>query len=403
VLAPRQRSRLPTHTHTHTHTQRTNPTMNMLLILSPIRSLAPALALAALAVPGLARTGASGNTQSKNDVVKLKNGTEEPGRIKSEEYGGLAFDPEKGTARTIPWNEIAQITYQNGEDMEAARDLLNQGKLDEAVSQFANLLKPEAKLRGLLKQHVLFANATALNRLGKPDEAVEAYKALLKEFPKSRYLPEVAEGLVSAHGAKNDLEGAKKALEELNTGAVTAGVEQNFSAVVAIQRGRILERQEKWSEAFSAYNAALTTSGVTALASQQARLGQGRCQVKQKKLSEAESLFRKISGEDAPNPILAGAWNGLGDLAQAEGREKRDAAVLLDALLMYLRGVVQYGPLPGESTYEYERALAGAAECFNNLSQVESNKELKARYARSRDERKAQLQKEFPNSPFLPK
>jgi hypothetical protein len=85
----------------------------------------------------------------------------------------------------------------------------------------------------------------------------------------------------------------------------------------------------------------------------------------------------------------------------AEGREKRDAGVLMDALYMYLRGVVQYGPSAGESTYEYERALAGAAECFNNLSQVESNKELKARYARNRDERRAQLQKEFPNSPFL--
>ena len=70
---------------------------------------------------------------------------------------------------------------------------------------------------------------------------------------------------------------------------------------------------------------------------------------------------------------------------------------------MYLRGFVQYGPVPGESTSEYERALAGSAECFDLLSQVEGNKEIKARYARSRDERRAQLQKEFPNSPYLGK
>ena len=362
------------------------------------------LGLAALALPCFAAGGTTAPAaQSKEDVVKLKNGTEESGRIKSEEYAGLTFDPKQGQQRTIAWSDIAQITYQGGEQFDSARNLLNQGKLEESVTALTELLKPEAKLRGLIKQDVLYLIGSAQIRLGKADESIESFKTLLKEFPKSRYLPDVAEGLVNAYSAKNDLESAKKALDDLNSAAVTAGVEANFSAVVAIQRGRILERQEKWSEAYSAYNAAGTTSGVSALASQQARLGQARCQMRQNKVSEAEALFRKISSEDAPNSILAGAWNGLGDIVKAEGRQKRDAAVLLDALYMYLRGVVVYGPVPGESTYEYERALAGAAESFDNLSQVESNKDLKARYARSRDEHRAQLKKEFPNSPFLPK
>ncbi len=341
--------------------------------------------------------------QQKEDIVKKKDGTEEGGRIKAEEYGGLQLDPAKGQPHTIPWNEVAQVSYQNGDAYEAAKDQLNQGKLEDALTQFTELLKPEAKLRGMLKQHVLFQIATLQNRLGKPDAAIEAYKALLKDFPKSRYLPDVADGTVAAYAAKGDLEAAKKALEELNNGAVTAGVESNFSAVVAVQRGRILERQKKWSEAFSAYNAALTTSGVTALAAQLARLGQGRCQIEQNKPSDAEALFRKLTSEDASNMILAGAWNGLADITKAEGRSKRDASVLLDALYMYLRGVVQYGPVPGEPTNEYERALAGAAECFGFLSEVESNKELKARYAQNRDARKAQLAKEFPGSPYLVK
>jgi tetratricopeptide (TPR) repeat protein len=377
--------------------------MNTRRKLIATRSLAPVLALAALALPALAGGGTNSAPQSKADIVKLKNGSEENGRIKSEEYGGLTFDPDKGQQHTIAWNDIASIGYQGGDEFDNAKGLIEQGKLEEALGALTQLLKPEAKLRALIKQNVIYYIGFVQNRLGKADEAIESFKLVLKEFPKSRYLPDIADGLVSAYSMKTDLEGAKKALEELNSNAVAAGVEQNFSAVVAIQRGRILERQEKWSEAFSAYNAAQTTSGVTALASQQARLGQARCQVKQKKVSEAEALFRKISGEDAPNSILAGAWNGLGDITKAEGRDKRDAAVLLDALYMYLRGVVVYGPVPGESTYEYERALAGAAESFDNLSQVESNKDLKARYARSRDEHRAQLKKEFPNSPFLPK
>jgi len=374
-----------------------------ILNMNPLPKLSLILGLSALALPSVAAGLTSTLPQQKEDVIKLKNGTEETGRIKSEEYAGLTLDPTKGQQHTIAWNDIAQITYEKGESLDSARDLLYQGKLEESLTQLTEMLKPEAKLRGLIKQNVLFLVATVQDRLGKSDEAIESFKAVLKEYPKSRYLPDIAEGLVSAYGAKSDLEGAKKALDELNTGAVTAGVEANFSAIVAIQRGRILERQEKWSESFSAYNAAQSTSGITALASQQARLGQARCQMKQKKVSEAEALFRKISAEEGPNSILAGAWNGLGDIAKAEGREKRDAAVLLDALYMYLRGVVVYGPVPGESTYEYERALAGAAESFDNLSQVEANKDLKARYARSRDEHRALLKKEFPNSAFLSK
>jgi tetratricopeptide (TPR) repeat protein len=341
--------------------------------------------------------------QQKNDIVKLKSGAEESGRIKSEEYGGLVLDPEKGNSKTIAWGEVASVSYQNGEGYEAARDLVNQGKLEEALGEFQDLLKPEAKLRSLVKQNVQFQMGTLLLRTGKYDDSISAYKALLKDFPKSRFLPEIGENFVLAYGAKGDLEGAKKALEELNTGAVAAGVESNFSAVTAVLRGRVLEQQKKWSEAFSAYNAAAATSGVTALASAQARLGQGRCQIAQGKSSEAETLFRKITGEDAPNAVLAGAWNGLADLTKADGRAKKDAGILTDALYMYLRGIVQYGPIPGESTGEYERAMAGAAECFDLLSQVEGNKEIKARYARSRDERRAQLQKEFPNSPYLGK
>ena len=381
-----------------------NPNMNL---RRPMLSTCTRFTLAALlSFPVLAPNASASATngtptapQSKDDTVKLKTG-EETGRIKGEEYGGLDFAPTKGQAHTIPWSDVVQITYQGGESFDSARDLINQGKLDDALTALTDLLKPEAKLRGLIKQHVLFNIAALNNRLGKSDAALDGFKALLKEFPKSRYLPDVAEGIVSAYGAKSDLDGARKALDELNAGATTAGVEANFSAILAVQRGRILERQKKWSEAYSAYNAALTTSGVTAVASQQARLGQARCQVEQKKPTEAEGLYRKISGEDAPNWILAGAWNGLADLAKAEGREKRDANVLLDALFMYLRGVVQYGPVPGEPSNEYERALAGAAECFDNLYQVESNKDLKARYARSRDERYAQLAKEFPNSPY---
>ena len=65
--------------------------------------------------------------------------------------------------------------------------------------------------------------------------------------------------------------------------------------------------------------------------------------------------------------------------------------------------MVQYKPLPGESTEEYERALAGSALCFRYLSELEQNPDKKKQHRDRERDRAEQLQREYPNSPFLPK
>jgi hypothetical protein len=134
-------------------------------------------------------------------------------------------------------------------------------------------------------------------------------------------------------------------------------------------------------------------------------LGQARCAVALNRKSEAEAMYRKLVGEDAPNLILAGAWNGLADLLKEEARKgkdgKGDQEKVLDALYAYLRGVVQYAPVPGESTDEYERALAGSRDCFKFMSDLETKQELKKLYKDRSVERGEVLKKEYPNSPYV--
>ena len=116
------------------------------------------------------------------------------------------------------------------------------------------------------------------------------------------------------------------------------------------------------------------------------------------KNGEAEPLLRAVVKESLNPRAQSAAWNALGELQTAAGVKKDSEQIYTG--LSYLRTAVQYKPLPGESTAEYERAIAGAAKCFRYLSELEQNPKKKLFHGLQRD-RTEQLQREFPNSPYL--
>lgn len=332
------------------------------------------------------------------DTVSLKDGKTESGRIKSAEFDGLTIE-NKGQAKTIEWNTVASIAFKDPPDeYTAGRDSFDQSKWDDALGSF-DKLKADTKLRAPIRQDAFYFAAAANLAKGNWDGAITGFDALRKEFPKSRYLIEAGEGYVTAFSAKKDFAGASKALDTLSNDAAVAGVPQGFNAAVSLLKGRLLEDQGKTTEAAAAYGVAEKATGAPLIVLQQARLGQGRCLLVQKKNSEAEAIFRKLSGEDAPTLVLAGAWNGLGDLWMIDAMTKGDAEKIdkiNDAAFAYMRGVVQYGPGPGESAREYKRALEGSMKAFQALSQVEKNADRKKVYQQRYAERKEQLDREFP-------
>jgi tetratricopeptide (TPR) repeat protein len=354
------------------------------------RPLAALLAFAALALPAAAQD---------KDTIQFKDGKSDTGLIKSEDYGGVSFNPAKGAARTVLWNEIAPngITYSNSAEYQSARDDMENGKLPEALGKFEEMLG-DSRLRGVLKQNATYFSATLLQRQGQFDEAIVKYKTLVTDFPKSRWLMEVGENLVLCHMAKKDVSAAGKALDDLSAAATTAGVEAGFNSSVNVLKARLFEEQGKYPEAQAAYGVVEKATGVPMSIVQQARLGQARCLVATNKRSEAESLFRKLVTEDGPNVVLAGAWNGLGDIMLEDAKKGGgDTDKLLDVLYCYLRGVVQYTPAAGESVIEYKRALKSSAEVFKFIGQVEKNAERKRLFQTRAAEREEQFKKEFPS------
>ncbi len=354
--------------------------------------------LALVACLSLFTLGGVARAQDK-DTIQFKDGKTDTGLVKSEEYSGITFNPAKGAARTVEWKDVAPngITYSGSVEYQSAKDAFDGNKLQDALKGFEELLG-DAKLRAVLKQNAEYFVATIRMRGGEYDKAIEMYNKLVADFPKGRWLMEIGEGLVTCHVAKKDIAGAGKALDALSAAATSAGVEASFNSAVNVLKGKLFEEQQKYPEAQAAYGVAEKATGIPLQIAQQARLGLARCMVALNKKPEAEAAFRKIVSEDAPNVVLAGAWNGLGDLTVEDARShQNDPEKLLDAVYCYLRGVVQYAPVGGESNAEYKRALKGTAEVFRYISQVEKNADRKKMYLERARERDEQFKKEFPS------
>jgi tetratricopeptide (TPR) repeat protein len=365
---------------------------------APLRSRAVrGAAIAMLAVGFAAAFAPSARAQGKenDDTVRLKDGKTVTGRIESEDFASLTV---KGKP-AVTWDQVASIEYGNAPEFTKAVELYAVGSLEEAQVPFEEIKKDE-KERKVLRQQALYYLPLIARRSGAVDDAIAGWNELIKAFPGGRYHAVAAENLVSAHLAKNDAAGASSALDKAIEGA---GKDEVLAAQLNLLKARVLVGQGKFAEARAVYEAAANAGNTPPAVKFDAQLGRAYCLQREGNRAEAEAKYRELVAADAPNHVLAGAWNGLGELAEETGRQKRDIDQLLEAVLCHLRGCTVYPATAGESDVEYERALAGSGLCFKAVADLETNAERKRLYNDRALERKNQLAKEFPNSPYLEK
>jgi len=168
-------------------------------------------------------------------------------------------------------------------------------------------------------------------------------------------------------------------------------------------RGQVNEAKKDLVNARVSYQAASRVDAVMPGIAGMAKVGMARVDDANGQPEAAVSAYRAIIDQSQANEVLAGAWNGLAKVALRDGVKSKSGDKLMDALFMFLRGVVEFAPSPGEGTGEYERALAGAAEVFRQLAELETDDATKKQYTQRSKQRLDQLRKEFPNSVHLPK
>jgi len=351
-------------------------------------------------VPLLAGALSAQAQEATPDTLYLANGSTETGKVLDETWSGVSFQPEKGAKKVVAWDTVQSIDYADApEELKSGIAMTAAGNLDGAREQFEIVLGLDSN-RPMIVQQALFHRAYADQRLGKASEADAGYSKLLKDFPKSRYLREAAENLISLRLGQNDVASAQAVLVGLTQD--TKGLE-GIEPLLGLLEARLLEGQDKTAEAGQRFAAIEAMAGARPDLVQEAKLGRARMLLRANKAAEAEPVFRALIAESPLARVQSGAWNGLAEIQAADGRAKKNSERILDALYAYLRSVVQYKPLPGESTEEYERALDGAATCFKYLSELEQNPEKKKLHRDRERDRREQLQLEYPNSAFLKK
>jgi len=341
----------------------------------------------------------SAPARAQQDKIVLKDGKQKVAKILSEDVDRLNYSLEGGSAG-LRWEEIESIRYGSADKYYAAVDVYNAGRIDDALPLLSELAA-DTKMRPVLRQNVLFFIGLAHERQNKPDEALASYSQLLKDFPKSRYLLDVGGRMLAIYLARGDAAQASKSVEAAVSAAQAAGLAPGVQAGFGLLRGKLLEAQGKFDDATATYNKTVSETGVEPDIVLAAKLGVARCSQGAGRASEAEQRYREIIASDAPANVLAGAWNGLGDLSFDPAYTKRDTEGLLDGLFAYLRGVVLYVPSRGSVSSEHERALAGASKAFKALGDLEKAADKKKTYLDRAKACSDQLARDYPNSIYL--
>ena len=333
---------------------------------------------------------------AQQDKIVSKDGKERLAKISSEDYDGLKLSVEGGST-TIPWRDVDSIRYANATKYHEALDAFLTASAADALEKLQPLAADD-KLRPVLRHGVLYHLGLTEERLGNTDEAIQALQTLLTDFPRSRYLVSAGSHLLALNVAKGDPSGAAKFLETTLSSARSGGGAGQAS--FDFLRGRILEEQKKFADAQRTYEG-VSSSGADPELAFAAKLALARCAQKDNKTNDAQRRYRELVTADAPSDVLAGAWNGLGDLALAEAAQKRDQEGMRYALFAYLRGVVLYVPDRRGSSEEYERALAGAAKAFKGVGELDSDAARKKTFLTRAQQLRAQLAAEYPRSRHL--
>jgi tetratricopeptide (TPR) repeat protein len=339
-----------------------------------------------------------GTAQAQDKIVS-KDGKERKAKVLSEDFDGLKLSMEGGSL-TVPWKDVDTILYGGATKYHEAIDAFAAEGPGAAVPLLEEVAADE-KLRPVLLHGTLYHLGLAQKQLGNVDASIAAFEKLLQQFPRSRYLVPAGTSLLSLYVAKGDPAGAARTLDAALAAAGSSGSTGGVQVGFDFLRGRVLEEQGKYPDAERLFQSVAGATGDDAHVALAAKLALGRCAQRANRNGDAEQRYRELVAQAAPNEVLAGAWNGLGDLALAEGSAQRDQDGLRSALFAYLRGVVLYVPGRGQATDEHERALAGASRAFRAISELEADAARKKLFQDRAQQRRAQLAAEFPSSRFL--
>ena len=342
--------------------------------------------------------------QQEDTIVYSTDGTtimEAKGTIIKESFKGVELKTRK-----FKLNEIKNIKYANQPyKYFNAQNSQSQREYDKAIKVYQEILEDikSSKTRALFKQHMLFNIARCYQSDRKFGQAVKAYEHLLKEIPDTRYFREAYENIAQCYLAQKDITKAVAAMVEARKQGSAAGLDQESLLKFDLLKANILENNGQPDQAQPLYaNISQQATNLPDIAAI-AMVGQGRCYITaHKDYGKAKKIFESVISQYKSFEARAGAYNGLGDCNFQEANNGQDPTMYKKPLFNYLRSYLMYPPPDNGSTFEAEKAMFQAGQCFKKLSKSlpKEKRKIYKNYAHGLYD---DLKNRYPNSPWIKK
>jgi tetratricopeptide (TPR) repeat protein len=332
------------------------------------------------------------------DTVKLATGRELRDRVIDVNYENVVLSVSGTGQQRIALNTVADILfYDTPFGISQGDNDLRNGKLPEALKQYqaAFLLVEQKKVRPLHKQYALYGIARACEGLGKWGEAISAYKRLLHEVPNTRFTREAAEGWMRSAQAKGDKAAIAEIIDVMRKDPKLATMADSLRAELALQAKNYSEARGLFEKLALDPDREVQSRG---------KAGLIHCLAGEKKGAELKLQCEQAIQGANDHPILrAAAYNALGDLAFAQAESGKDMKLYKEALLLYLRTVVQYFPEGGGMNEDLPHALYQAGLINSKLRDGQKEDNIKKEYDKRAEQLFNELVRDFPHSAWASK
>jgi len=287
-----------------------------------------------------------------------------------------------------PAAQVVQLQSLDAARSEAFKQAMNDASSSLFAEAADGFRAAAAELRDFAKQEALFHAVQAAEGTGDLGRAAAAVDELLAAFPKSFFYCDAQILRAKIAASKNDLAAAGAALDAVKN---APGMNPRDAYRARFTKISLtLELQRKYEQAASEYRVLIGAmdrekeAAAVAVTKERCQVGLGSCLLALKKDKEARPYFEQATASRDPD-VLAGAYNGLGDVALVEARALREGKQLTEAkakleneaVLHYLRVSLKYRNEVTD-TMPVLRAMENQAAIFIALFDMSGGKDCEA-------------------------
>lgn len=302
-----------------------------------------------------------------------------------------------GVTQTQAASDVRAIEFdpmKKPTNMDLGESSLRKGDFADAKAKFEAGLR-DPRIKEPQKQQSRWYLLRCLVNLGEWDGALAAARQLREEFPEGFYLKDSFLLQYQAAMGKGSLPDLESAVTDFNKTAGARGLAKEWEKNIDLLRAELMELKRDFRTAKTLHEKYLRNAD--AEVALEARLGQLRCLAGLQDWSglkgAADGIISDAKGKAGLSVRLTiGAYLSRGRaLLLGDGKSK-------DALLDFMRCVVELGPKLAEGCREHEESLAMAAIASARLAGEQTDKEKRATYRSRAEGLKGELLKYYRGS-----